>query len=86
LGAFVIALPIQGGGVVNDKENLQQLMELNFRRIVVNLHHFSVPSLTRANLLISGIQGLAIAVPRYNIQNTFDPVKHSLNTPKAAPS
>jgi len=84
LGAPVIALAIQGGGVVDDKENFQQHPGTDDLGVVDQSHNLVVTRQTRANLLVSWIAGLAIAIARFNVQDAFNLDKDSFGAPEAA--
>ena len=84
LGAAVIALAIQGGGVVDDKENFQQHPGTDDLGVIDQSHNLVVTRQTRANLLISWIAGLAIAIARFNVQDAFNLDKDSFGAPEAA--
>ena len=84
LRAAVVTLAIQGGGVVDDKENFQQHPGTDDLGVVDKSHHLVVTRQARADLLISWVASLAIAIARFNVQDTFDLDKDSFGAPEAA--
>ena len=84
LGAAVIALAIQGGGVVDDKENFQQHPGADDLGVIDQPHHLVVARHARADLLIRWVAALAIAIARFNVQDTFDLDKDSFGAPEAS--
>ena len=84
LGAAVIALAIQGGGVVDDKENFQQHPGADDLGVIDQPHHLVVARHARADLLIRWVAAFAIAIARFNVQDTFDLDKDSFGAPEAA--
>ena len=84
LGAAVIALAIQSGGVVDDKENFQQHPGTDDLGVIDQPHHLVVARHARADLLIRWVAALAIAIARFNVQDTFNLDKDSFGAPEAA--
>jgi hypothetical protein len=84
LGTPVIALAVQGGGVVDDKENFQQHPGTDDLGVVDKSHHLVVTRQARADLLIRWIVALAIAIARFNVQDAFNLDKDSFGAPEAA--
>jgi hypothetical protein len=54
LGAAVVALAVQRGRVVDDKEDLQNLAQADLLRVVFQLDHFVVAGGAGAHLLVAG--------------------------------
>ena len=84
LCAAVIALAVQGGGVVNHKENLQQHPGTDDLGVKDKSHHLVVTRQTRADLLISWVASLAIAIAGFNVQDAFYLDKDCFGAPEAA--
>jgi len=53
-------------------------------RVVYQPDHLVVTGLARADLLIGRVARMAIAIARFNIQDTFDLDKDGFSTPEAA--
>jgi len=83
LSAPIVALTVQGGGVVNGKKDFEQHSDADDRGVVSEENHFIVARHDRANLLIGWIQCLYIALARFNIEDTPDLDKHRFGAPKA---
>ena len=86
LRPHVIALLIQGGGVVNAEEHLEDLTQLYFTRIEGDTYHLDMTALTSAHLLVRWRDDMAITVARLNSFNPFDPQENSFGAPKAPAS
>lgn len=84
LRAMVMALGVQGGGVVYDKENLQNFTHTDLRRVIHQLHNFVVPCAPGAHLLVAWLPGFTIAITRLDVAHPADLHKHGLCAPEAA--
>ena len=84
LGSRVIALAVQCCGIVDHKEDLQDLIERNECRIERDLHHFVMPRAACADLLVSWVDRLTVAVARFDGCYAFDLEVNGFGAPKAA--
>jgi hypothetical protein len=83
LGAAVIPLPIEGGRVVNDKENFKQNPSADYLWVVAQSDNLVVAGIAPTYLLISRVNGPTVAIARLHIENAFDLNIDSLSAPKA---
>jgi hypothetical protein len=84
LRARVVALPVQRGRVVDQKEHLQDLAKADLCRVVLQLDNLVVAGGTGAHLLVARLQCVAIAVARLHVGHALDLDKHRLGAPEAA--
>ena len=84
LGAHVIALAIERGRVMHREEHLEQLRQAHLFIVITKLHHLNVPGVAIADLLVTGLVHMAIAIRRLDIGHAFDTHKHCFGAPKAA--
>jgi hypothetical protein len=84
LAANVVALPVQGGWVVNGEKNLKQALEAHMVGVEVNADNLSMTRSTRADFFIAWLRELTSHIPRLNTRNTPHPLKDRLKAPEAA--
>jgi hypothetical protein len=71
---------------MNHKKDFQNLAQRNLRSIKNQFHHFSMPALASADLLVTGLNDAAIAVARLDIQHPFNLDINGLSAPEATPA
>ena len=81
-----MALPIQRGGVVDDKEYFQNLARADPGRIKHKFDHLVVARAAGAYLLVAGLNDVSVAVAALHVFNTFDTHKHRFGAPKTSPT
>ena len=80
----IIALPVQRGRVMNDKENFKQLAQTHHLVVVRQSHHLVVAGVAAANVFIGGPQHMAIAIARLHIGDAAHAHVDRFQTPEAA--
>ena len=80
LRADIGALSIQRGGIMIRPENIQELIVADLRWIEFNVHHFGMPGLIGANILICRIILRPPPTPDAGRQNTFYIAERSFDT------
>ena len=84
LGAHIIALLVQGGGIVHHEEDFKDLARADLRRVISEFDHFIAASAARAHLLVARLRNLAIAVTAFDIGNAAHLNVDRFGTPKTA--
>ena len=84
LRAHIVALAVQGGRVVGMEEDFQDLLQADFVSIKRQAHYLGMACVALADLLVSGIHGVAIGVATFHVGNAAHTVKHRLGAPEAA--
>ena len=84
LRAHIVALAVQGGRVVGVEEDFQDLLQADFVSIERQAHNLGMACVALADLLVSGIDGVAIGVATFHVGNAAHAVKHRLGAPEAA--
>ena len=84
LRAHIVALAVQGGRVVGMEEDLQDFLQADFVSIERQAHDLGMACVALADLLVSGIDGVAIGVATFHVGNAAHTVKHRLGAPEAA--
>jgi hypothetical protein len=86
LRACIRALTVERGGIMNGKEDIQQVMIGNDARVEVDLHDFGVPCISVADCPVGWVVDMAASIARLHAMHAFDLVKNSFETPEASPS
>ena len=68
---------------MNDEKYFQQYPCADDLWVIDQLDHFVVACAPITDLLIGGVEGVAIGIARFNIQDTFDLHKDGLGAPEA---
>ena len=84
LGTYIIALPIEGGGVMGLPEDFQQLVDGYFRWVIYQLAYFSMAGVFFADLLVGGVHDMSATVTAGDFQHPFHLLEDGLGAPKAA--
>lgn len=86
LGANVVALAIEGGGIMRVPEQIDHITEADASRIKIDLHHFCMTRGALADGLVGGVFHMAARVAA---DDFFDALEHfvlGLNAPKTTTS
>src|SRR5438045_3116338 len=84
LRPIVRPLPIHLRRIMHLPERIQQFLVADLLRIESHPHHLGVPRLVRANILVTRIGHMPAAISRLRRNHTRNPLKISLNPPKAS--
>jgi len=84
LGAYVRALAIKGGRVVDGEEDVQQVREGDDGGVEGDLHGLGMPRGAAANLFIGGVWAFAASVAGNHICDAPDLVKDRFKAPEAS--
>jgi hypothetical protein len=84
LRTHVVALRVQGCGVVHKEENLQNLGQIDILRVKGELHYLVMPRIATANVSVAGVQYVAIAVATFDALHPAHAGVNGVQTPKAA--
>ena len=82
LRSHIVALAVQGGRVVGVEEDFQDFLQADFVSIERQAHNLGMACVALADLLVSGIDGVAIGVATFHVGNAAHTVKHRLGAPK----
>jgi hypothetical protein len=69
---------------VDDKENFQQFAQADDGGVVADLDHFVMPRRSRADLLVCGVYGVAVAIARLHGSDALYAQINRFGAPKAA--
>lgn len=83
LGAHIVALTIQGGGVMCFPENFQQFGKTDFSRIIYDLQAFRVTGFTTTHFFVGGILGFAAGVTGGYLNHSFQGGEYRFGAPEA---
>src|SRR6266403_3882825 len=84
LSAEVRALAIYLCGIVSFPEHIEQLFEGHFSGVESDLHHFGMPGFVGADILICGIDGVAVRIAHSGVNYARNLAKRLFYTPKAS--
>lgn len=76
-------LSVQACRIVCFPEHLQQLCVADNGGIVNNTGNFSVPAVSFTDFFIGRVGQAAAGIPRFNVHNSFDLLKHCFGAPEA---
>jgi len=83
LDADVIALPIQGGWIVNHDKNLQQFTKTDLVSIERHRGHFGMASAAIAHLFVGRIHNMATSISRLDVLYTLELLINRFQAPEA---
>src|SRR5690625_4094806 len=86
LGAHIVALAIEGGGVNNTEKMPQQIIQADLAGVIAYLYGFGMPGIRINDLLVGGVFSTAIRIARKHINDSGQAFKVGLNPPKTSPS
>ena len=86
LGANIITLAVQGGGVMRLEEDVQQLIEAYGSRVIDQLKTFRMAGFPRANLFVGGIGNGTARIAGSHLQHAFHLLEDGFRAPKASGS
>ena len=84
LGAHVVALAVEGGGVVNGEEDVQDIGVGDLRGVEGDAHDFRVTSAAGTHLLVGGIDVGTAGVTGDDIGDAGDLVEDGFEAPEAS--
>lgn len=84
LRADIIALAVEGGGVVNGEEDVQKVGVRDLGGVEGDAHHLSVTGMPGTHLLVSGIDVGAAGITGDDIRDADDLVVNGFEAPEAA--
>ena len=82
LRARVVALHVQGGGIVNNEENFQQLTKRNDFGVEADADHLGMAGIAAADVLIGRGRGVPAHVTGFDRMHALQLVEHRLNAPE----
>ncbi|MEZ4637750.1 MAG: hypothetical protein R2856_22805 [Caldilineaceae bacterium] len=77
-------MTVQRGGIVDGKEDIQQIGKADHRWIVGDLHHLGMSCAAGANLFVGGVWHAPVGVARDDFFHTLQLQIDGFQTPKAA--
>ncbi|MNL37382.1 hypothetical protein D3C87_1595250 [compost metagenome] len=66
------------------EEDFQDFLQADLVGVVGQAHHFGVPGVALADLLVAGVDGLAVGVAAFHVGDATDSVKDGFGAPEAA--
>ncbi len=82
LRAHVVALAVEGGGVVDGEEDVQDIGVGDLRGVKGDAHHLGVPGVPGAHLLVGGVGGVAAGIAGDHIGDAGHLVEYGLEAPE----
>ena len=86
LGADIVALAVEGGGIVDGEEDVQQVGVGDAGRVKGDPHNLGMTGATGADLLVAGVGGGAAGITRDDIRDADHLVENRFKAPEAAAS
>ncbi len=84
LRAHVAALAVEGGGVVDGEEDVQDIGVGDLRGVEGDAHHLGVPGVPGAHLLVGGVGGVAAGIAGDDIGDASHLVEDGFEAPETA--
>src|SRR4029078_8786482 len=84
LRADVVTLTVQSGRIVDDEKYLQKIAETQSRRNKSNLYDLGITVVAATYIAVGRFWLVAAHLPRFNADDTFEPVVHGLEAPETA--
>ena len=84
LGADIVALAVEGGGIVDGEEDVQQVGVRDAGRVEGDLHDLGMTGATGADLLVAGVGGGAAGITGDDIRDANHLVEDGFEAPEAA--
>src|SRR5258705_2546801 len=82
LGADVVALAVEGRGIVDGEEDAEEVLVRDLVRVVGDFHRLRMSATPAANLVVGGIGGLAADVARLHGVDPFQLVENRFQAPE----
>lgn len=83
LGADVVTLPVEGGRIVRDKEQVEDHFLGNDGFVKTNSHHLGVSGNSRAHRIVVGMAGVASGVAGNNLGDAAGLLVDGVQAPEA---
>ena len=84
LGAFVVALAVDGKGIDETKIVFQKIRERDFAVLIVNFDGFGMAGGSGFHVFVFGEGGMAVGVPHPSGDDAFELIEVGLNAPEAS--
>ena len=84
LRAHIVALAVEGGRVVGVEEDFQDFFQADLVGIERQAHHLGMAGVALADLLVRGVDGVAVGVAAFHVGDATHAVEHGLGAPEAA--
>lgn len=84
LRAHIVALAVEGGGVVGVEEDFQDFLQADGVGIKRQAHHLGVAGVTLADLLVAGVVGVAVGVAAFHVGDAAHADKNRFGAPEAS--
>ena len=82
LRAHVVALAVEGGRVVGVEEDFQDFFQADLVGIERQAHHLGMAGVALADLLVRGVDGVAVGVAAFHVGDAAHAVEHGFGAPK----
>ena len=82
LRAHVVALAVEGGRVVGVEEDFQNFFQADFVGVEREAHHLGVAGVALADLLVAGVDGVAVGVAAFHVGDAAHAVEHGFGAPE----
>lgn len=84
LAADVVTLAVEAGGIDDFEVLFSEGLQADYTGVVADVDGFGVACLLGANLLVGGVGGKPIGIPRGDVKDTGDAGEVFFNAPKAS--
>src|SRR3546814_3950046 len=84
LSPYIIALPVQCGGIMRSEQHVQQVAIADHFRVKGDAKSLGMTGCTSADLLISGISLVPANVAAFHRQYAFQRIEHRFSAPEAS--